>query len=227
MLFFFGTGTTRITTVSLPTLTCVHCGTTNSLTSSVFSRYIHLFWIPAFPIGKTSITVCEHCKQTLTAREMPPAYQAPVRAIQEQARIPLTNFALLMLFGAAIVFIFVVGKTASRTSSSKSSPAATAATSTSTGIAENDFRDEQVAVGALYRIEGGNGGRSYVLAQVTKVATDSVYYKMTDVLRGELSDASAALALRDSLSPAVPMNAVTKLQWHYATTGQGMYKAIN
>ncbi|UOG73007.1 hypothetical protein MTX78_12815 [Hymenobacter tibetensis] len=224
MLFFFGTGNTRVATVPLPGLACVHCGTTDSLTSTVFSRYVHLFWIPAFPIGKTSVTVCAHCKQTLTTREMPVAYQAPVRAIQAQARTPLTNFILLMLLGAAIVFIIVVGKTASRTSSKKSATAAS--TAVSTGTAENGFRDEQVAVGALYRFQANDDGRSYGLVQVTKVTTDSVYYKMTDVLRGELSDSSAALALRDSLSPAVPTNGVVKLQWHYATTGQGMFKAL-
>ncbi|MBO0357935.1 zinc-ribbon domain-containing protein [Hymenobacter sp. BT186] len=225
MLLFFGIGNTRITTVPLPGVACVHCGTTTSLTSTVVSRYFHLFWIPAFPIGKTSVTVCQHCKQTLTAREMPAAYQVPVQAIQAQARIPLTNFALLILLGVAMVFIFVVAKTTPPDADSESSSAASAAAST--GTAENAFRDEQVAVGARYKFKANDDGRSYGLVQVTKVTTDSVYYKMTNALRGELSDASAALALRDSLSTAVPTNAVAKLQWHYATTGQGMFKPLN
>jgi hypothetical protein len=225
MLLFFGIGNTRVTTVPLPSLACVHCGTVDSLTSTVISRYFHLFWIPAFPIGKTSVTVCQHCKQTLTAREMPATYQAPVQAIQAQARTPLTNFALLMLIGVAIVFIFVVVLVTPRTADSESS--STVNDTVSTGTAENAFRDEQVAVGARYKFKANDDGRSYGLVQVTKVTTDSVYYKMTNVLRGELSDASAALALRDSLSTAVPINVVAKLQWHYATTGQGMFKPLD
>lgn len=225
MLFFFGTGNSRVNTVPLPDLVCVHCNTANSLTSTVFSRYFHLFWIPVFPIGKTSVTVCQHCKQTLTTREIPVNYQVPVRAIQAQARTPLTNFALLMLLGVAIIFIFVVGRTSPRPSSNKV-PVATSAAA-ATGTAENGFRDEPVDVGARYRFKAGDDNRSYGLLQVTKVTTDSVYYNMTNVLRGELSDASVALALRDSLSTTVPTNVVAKLQWHYATTGQGMFTRLD
>ncbi|HEX8428052.1 hypothetical protein [Hymenobacter sp.] len=224
MLFFFGTGNSRVNTVPLPDLACVHCGTVNSLTSTVFSRYFHLFWIPAFPIGKTSVTVCQHCKQTLTTREMPAAYQVPVRAIQTQARTPLTNFALLILLGVAVVFIVIVGRTSPGTSSSKSSAANRVA---ATGSAENNFRDELVEVGARYRFKASDDSRSYGLVQVTKITPDSVYYSMTNVLGGELSDASATVALRDSLSTVIPINVVAKLQWHYATTGQGMFKRLD
>jgi len=82
---------------------CTHCGNTDTLLCSVFSRYFSLFWIPVFPIGKTSVTVCQHCKQTLTSRELPASYQVPVQAIQGRARTPLSSFALLLIAGTLVV----------------------------------------------------------------------------------------------------------------------------
>ncbi|MDO7845054.1 hypothetical protein Q5H92_01705 [Hymenobacter sp. M29] len=212
MLFLFGTRNATIATAPLPGLACANCHTPEALTCAVFSRYVHLFWIPAFPISKTSITVCQHCKQALTTREMPASYRAPVQAVQQQARTPLTHFALLLLFGAVVALGLVMslfGKSTTRPDAATNTAAST------------------VAVGSRYRFNVTDDGRQYSLIEVTRVTPDSVQYRMTNPLRGSLNDASATLALRDSVAPANAHQHVSTQQWENSSTGQGLFKQLD
>ena len=43
MIFFFGTGTSVISSFELVGVSCVNCGTRNSVFITVYSRYLHLF----------------------------------------------------------------------------------------------------------------------------------------------------------------------------------------
>jgi hypothetical protein len=195
------------------------------------SRYVHFFWIPVFPIGKTSATVCHHCKQVLSPHEMPATYRAPVQAIQSQARTPLTNFALLLLFGAGVAFLFVVGLVASFGESGSVTGASTAAEMPSVVARESSVASDAgpVAekVGTRYRV-AMTDSRTYALAQVTSITPNSVYYRMTNPLRTkDPSDAMASLALRDSVDPGNAALALTKEQWMQITTGHGAFKRFD
>lgn len=218
MLFFFGVRNSAVATAPLAGIACVHCHTPEAVYGTVVSRYLHLFWIPVFPIGKSSITVCQHCKQALTEREMPANYRAAVQALQQQARTPLTHFALLLLAGAVIVFGMVMslfaGPKATDAGPQGTDPAAAPATA-------------EAIVGTRYKVSLADGHESYLLAKVNRVTADSVYYRMTDALRAPISDAGAALALRDSVAPANANQRVSAQQWHFMTTGQGMFKRFD
>ncbi len=226
MLFFFGTGNTRVSTTPLPNLACAHCGTVGSVSTTVFSRYFHFFWIPAFPIGKTSVTVCQHCKQTLTLGEMPEAYRPPVYTLQAQARTPLTNFALLLLAGLAVVLIMglvLFGPRKPAAAAADKTPAAEPATAAT----PPDPASVEATAGTRYKVNLADGGRKYALVEVTKVTPDSVYFRMTGALSAELTDAGVSMALRDSVPPMDARRALSKLQWHYSTTGQGLFKRLD
>lgn len=218
MFFFYGIRNTAIATAPLPGLACANCHTPEALTGIVFSRYLHLFWIPAFALGKSSVTTCYHCKQTLTTREMPANYRAPVQALQQQASTPLTHFALLLLFGAVMTFGLVMSMFGN---SNYSETAATAASPTTTQPGT------EALPGTRYKISLAEGGRQYLLAQVTKTTSDSVYFRLTRPLRAEFSDAGATLALRDSVDPGNANQRLSTLQWQQSTTGQGVFKKID
>jgi|GEM_PF-3307295 len=237
MLFFYGTGNSRVTTAPVLGVSCQHCQTPDALTCTVFSRYFSLFWIPVFPLGKHSVTVCQHCKQVLTSPEMPPAYRAPVQACQSQARTPLTNYALLLVFGAGVAFLMVVGLIGNLTGSAKPTAADATTEERSDDDAVEEQNDEAAVeeqsdastseeglVGKRYKTKAMPGSTAYALAQVTRETPDSVYYSMTHELRGELTDAGASLALRDSLDPVLGHQGTLKRTWHYITTGQGMFR---
>lgn len=227
MLFFFGTGSTHLGTMVLPNLTCTHCGKVESVTASVFSRYFHLFWIPVFPIGKMSVTVCQHCKQSLRTNEMPAEYRTPVLAYQAQARTPLTNFALLLLLGVGLVLIVVAGVIGKFKGANESLAPASAATETPAAALPESERKPALTpevVGTRYSFSMNDKGSVYGFIQVTKATPDSVYFRVTDGLRGEKSDASASLALRDSVSPANVNKGYSLAQWRYYTAKKGPFK---
>ncbi|WP_019947281.1 hypothetical protein [Hymenobacter aerophilus] len=191
MLFFYGTGSSRLLTAPLPATACTHCGITGQLSATVFSRYVSLFWTPIFPFGKMSVTVCGHCQQTIAKlKQMPESYRPPVRQLQEQARYPLTNFAALILFGLVLAGIFGLAWC-----SGPKEPAAYTA-------AEQALAGAELEVGARYQSKAGKDDGTYALVEITRLTPDTVYFKGTSILRGPLTPASATIALRDSVSAA-------------------------
>jgi len=106
MLFFFGLGTSVISSHPLTGVPCVNCGQT-SVGVTIYSRYLHLFWIPVIPLGKRSMSQCANCKQALTESEMPPAYLQQVSAFKQQAKLPITNYIVLALLGVVVAFSLV------------------------------------------------------------------------------------------------------------------------
>lgn len=212
MLFFYGVRNAAIATAPLPGVACAHCQVAGKLSCTVFSRYVHFFWIPVFPIGKTSATACQHCKQVLTPREMPPAYQSPVRAVQQATGTPLTHFALLVLLGAVMVLGF--GISLFRKPGNPATPTATSAAA-------------QTVAGTRYKFNVTDDGQQYALIEVTDVTADSVHYRMTDPLRGRLTAASATQALHDSVAPANAHQRASTQQWQNSATGQGLFKRID
>lgn len=228
--------------MALPGLACAHCGTVGALSSTIFSRYLHLFWIPVLPIGKTSVTVCQHCQQTLREREMPAAYRAPVQALQAQARTPFSNYALLLLFGAGLALVLVGGIVGRVTGAGRPAAATPPPATAATEAREDDepaaqantlaaalAEDEPIELkaGARYKFKASADGQLYGLVQVNKVTADSVYYRMTHELHGKPSDAVASLALRDSVLSMDANRSMTKEQWHFSTTGQGMFRRFD
>lgn len=88
-------------------ITCPNCATPNSTEMHVFQRYAHVFWIPFFPMNKLGVSQCNHCKQTLRTREMPPALKNEYETLKAQTKTPLWMFAGAALLAVLIVFVIV------------------------------------------------------------------------------------------------------------------------
>lgn len=86
---------------------CQNCGTHNSIDMHVFQKYAHVFWIPFFPVGKTGLSQCDHCKQVLKLKEMSPALTASYDNLKAQTKTPIWMFSGLALV-AALVIIGVI-----------------------------------------------------------------------------------------------------------------------
>lgn len=85
---------------------CPNCGTPNHTEMHVFQRYAHLFWIPFVALNKTGVSQCNHCKQALRTKEMPPALKSEYETLKAQTKTPLwmfTGVALLAVLIASIV----------------------------------------------------------------------------------------------------------------------------
>lgn len=77
---------------------CSHCGTMLSVQVFVYQKYAHVFWIPAFPIGKTGGSNCSHCKQTLKPKEMPQDLKLSYDNLRTRSKTPIWTFSGLAIF---------------------------------------------------------------------------------------------------------------------------------
>lgn len=69
MLFFFGTRTSKIGETQIRSTTCNYCNQPDSFQVTTHARYFHFFWIPIFPLLKTKVAVCSHCKKLYSEGE--------------------------------------------------------------------------------------------------------------------------------------------------------------
>jgi hypothetical protein len=83
---------------------CNSCGTQNSVQLNIFQKYAHIFWIPFFPIGKTAVSQCHHCKQVLKLNEFPSSTKLAYDNVKNQKKAPFWMFSGLALVAVFIVF---------------------------------------------------------------------------------------------------------------------------
>jgi hypothetical protein len=103
-MIIYGTRASHIKSVQLEKETCTSCNTKGALLLSTYARYAHVFWIPIFPIGRVSASQCQHCKQLLESDQMPAQIKAYHERNVAETRVPLWQFAGLVLIGIAIAF---------------------------------------------------------------------------------------------------------------------------
>lgn len=103
---------------------------------------------------------------------MPATYRIPVQALQQQARMPRTQFTLFALFTLFGLFLII-----SLLINTFDEPRNMPATTTSAAPARK-------IVGTRCKFDVTDDGRQYGLIEVTGVAANSVQYRMTNPLRG-------------------------------------------
>lgn len=131
---------------------CPHCGTMLSVQVFVFQKYAHIFWIPAFPIGKTGGSNCSHCKQTLKPKEMPQDLKLSYDSLRSRSKTPFWTFSGLAIFALLVGWgIFAARQSAAANAKMILAPQA----------------------GDIYEVKQGPG--SYTLYKVSRVEGDSVY----------------------------------------------------
>lgn len=86
---------------------CPNCGKQNSTELYIFQRYAHVFWIPFFPMGKTAVSQCDHCKQVFKLKEMPSSVKSSYENLKLQTKTPIWTFSGLALV-AILISIGVV-----------------------------------------------------------------------------------------------------------------------
>lgn len=89
---------------------CPNCGAANSVDMYVFQKYAHIFWIPFFPVGKTGVSQCSHCRQMLKKKAMPPVLSAAYDNIKQHLKTPLWMFSGLALVVALVVTGLIADK---------------------------------------------------------------------------------------------------------------------
>ncbi|MBP6386903.1 MAG: hypothetical protein KA313_03505 [Pseudarcicella sp.] len=127
---------------------CQHCGTQNSIELYVFLKYAHAFWIPFFPIYKTGISQCDHCKQVLKLEEMPYTLRESYENLVSQTKTPKWMFSGL----AFVAILIIIGNINSHKNEEKK--AELIQTLQSRDILEIKMKDDQYT---LYKIDHVRG----------------------------------------------------------------------
>lgn len=150
-MIIYGTKATELITANTHE-TCPSCGTTNSVQMTVFQKYAHVFWVPFFPIGKTGMTQCSHCKQVLQKKEFTDNLNARYEVLKDESKMPVWTFSGLAILGALVVWGVIAGN-------------------------KNDAKNARLILtpqkGDLYEVK--KGGSLYTLYKVEMVSGDTVF----------------------------------------------------
>lgn len=96
-MIIYGSRSSHVKSVQLDKEQCPHCGSQGTVTLSTYARYAHIFWIPIFPLGRLSLSQCQHCKQVLESKQMPSQIKAYHERNLAETRIPIWQFSGLVL----------------------------------------------------------------------------------------------------------------------------------
>lgn len=83
---------------------CPNCASNHSLEMEVFQKYVHFFYIPYLPAGKTGVSYCSNCKQAMVDKDMPSNLKAAYQQLKAKTRIPIWMFSGLVLMVLLIVY---------------------------------------------------------------------------------------------------------------------------
>jgi hypothetical protein len=143
---------------------CPHCGNQHCIDMHVFQKYVHLFWLPLFPIGKTGVSQCDHCKQVLKLNQMPGSLKTSYDNIKSGTKTPLWMFT-----GLAVIAIIIT-----------------------MGILSERKKDERNATliltpfkGDIYEIKTNEG--QYTLYKVDQTIGDTVFVRFNQFESNKIS----------------------------------------
>jgi hypothetical protein len=101
-MIIYGTKAVKVKSENLFNVKCPSCGQSSSTEMYVFSKHFHLFWLPMFPIGKTGVAQCEHCKKVTAKKEMNGEMLEKYNELKSQTKPKIWQFAGLLLLAILI-----------------------------------------------------------------------------------------------------------------------------
>lgn len=78
----------------------------------LFCRYVHIYWIPFFPIKKVARMQCQHCKAVKEEKEMNAQEKEFINNIKKSSKFPKRYFIGLIIILALFIvpmFLSLVG----------------------------------------------------------------------------------------------------------------------
>jgi hypothetical protein len=101
-MIVYGTNGAHVRNTPLPGMSCPNCATPEALQLSLFSRYVHIYWVPLLPYSKPVLAQCSHCQRAWETKELPAELQESVRGFKKETRAPLWHWS-----GLALIAVFI------------------------------------------------------------------------------------------------------------------------
>ena len=118
----------------------------------VFQKYVHIFWIPFFPINRTGAAHCTSCGHAWEKKQMPESMKAAYQNVRVQAKRPLWTFTGVAIAGALITWGVILANQED---------------------AENRRLIQQPVTGDVFEFRTESG--QYTLLRVTDIQGDKVF----------------------------------------------------
>lgn len=151
---------------------CTCCGSENSVTVTVYQKYVFFFWIPFLPAGKTGISECSVCKQVLQEKAMPENLRATYQRLKSESRIPI------WMFSGAVLLVLLIGYLTLQENKRKEASAKMI---------------EAPAVGDVLEVK--NKDKQYTLTKIIDIKKDSIFLISSNYLSADLTGLAS---LKDS-----------------------------
>jgi len=101
-MIVYGYRSTHLRSALLQNTKCPNCETKNQMTASVYGRHVHIFWIPLFPAGKTSVFECQHCHKGFKKKELNEDGKLAFKNFKSSVKTPLWKYSGLLIIGLLI-----------------------------------------------------------------------------------------------------------------------------
>lgn len=108
-MIIFGTRSGNLKSPQTEAYDCNYCQSEKSVWYYFYQKYFHIFWIPFIPYGKTGSSVCSHCKQVLSANQMPEPQKQQFLDIKKDLKTPIGYKIALIILLLLIGTPFLIG----------------------------------------------------------------------------------------------------------------------
>ena len=153
-MIFYGTKATEIGKGKIKNVSCPQCHVNAEMRYTIFSKYVHLYWIPFVPVQRIKILECTSCKSTFNLKDLSENIKGKFKKEQEQnpIKIPILHFTGLFLIAAIALFFYYQN--------------------------QEDQKNEKIyikspKIGDVYRVKGTTG--FFSTYKVKSVFKDSLY----------------------------------------------------
>ena len=155
MIIFYGWKSKTIKQAPLDNVACSNCGHEHT-DLTIFSKYVHIFWIPFFPYGKSAVVSCPNCGHVAEEKSMAPEFRETVKRLKHAVPTPKYLFAGLGLAVVFCAFLFFQIR--------------------QDNALENEYLQYPV-VGDVYKLKDPEepSEYKYFLWKVAMIANDSIY----------------------------------------------------
>ena len=109
-MIIFGLRASNIGSVKVDGSTCSYCENSGTQNITQFGRYFHIFWIPVFPLGKSTFSECDHCKRTVRKREFTTELKDVFNSNKSAIKRPVWHWTGLILIGFLVTTFYVLAK---------------------------------------------------------------------------------------------------------------------
>lgn len=108
-MVIYGYNSKNINSVELPNERPESCGD-SGVTIVLQARYVHIFWVPVFSIGRHTVAVCHENGNELKKKHYTKRMKEEIDLMKDMSKVPIYHFAGLAIVLAVIAFFYFQSK---------------------------------------------------------------------------------------------------------------------